>query len=725
MPNITGKRPFSLAVRFALVLVTAATAFGAVFSPEAAHAGGSGENVFLIVNQRSWGSLSAANHYIRLRRIPAINVMYFDWPGEVEQIDSATFREKLLGPIVAEMERRRIADHIDYLVYSTDFPWAVDFAKDAAGVSLPNILSPTASLTGATYLYQYVMGRRLDFLSLEANHYFRRGSATEVPKSHGFRSWYGWGRDGELLETGGERFVISAMLGVTSGRGNSVREVIDYLTTAAGADGTSPAGTIYYLSNGDVRSTTRAPLFAAAVAAVKEAGVAAEQIDGELPQRRPDVAGAMLGTAQFDWKASRSRIVPGAICEHLTSAGGILSDGAGQTPLTDLLRAGAALSCGAVAEPYAVPNKFPSAYMHLHYVRGCSAAEAFYQATHSPYQLLLVGDALCRPWAKPPTVTIPGIADDGEVSGPLTLNPTVDPETCDRLEYWVDGILIDSRRPEIPLGFDTRKLPDGAHELRVTAVGPQPIETRGTAIREIRVANSERTVELKRTGTGLVRWGETLKLEARASDALGIALTQGTRRLAVLQRSEGVFEIDPRVLGRGPVTLQAVAIGKIGPSSNVISASLELDIEPNDPSPTYAVPPGSTFRPSMSLVTGGGKRRIVTGLVEPDWLEALGVAAGDTFTQTGFLTVDEDGVYQFHLSHNLDLRLLVDDVEIGRFDRPSTESDYAAAVLRRGLHKIELRATVRTEPRLDIRFGLRGTRRLQPVSMTHIPEAAP
>jgi hypothetical protein len=720
---MTGKRSNSLARMIGLVPALASAALvSAALACGAARAGGSGENGLLVVNSRSWGSLSAANHYMRLRRIPPVNVVYLDWAGDVERIDADTFREKLLQPIVTEIERRKLADHIDYVVYSTDFPWSIDFAQDAAGTELPNYLSPTASLTGATYFYQLVLGKRIDFLSLVANRYFRGGTATGVPSSRGFRSWYGWGRDGRLLEAGGERFAVSAMLGVTSGRGNSVREVIDYLTAAAGADFSRPAGTIYYAANGDVRSTTREPLFAAAIDAVKAEGTAAARVEGELPTGKPDVAGAMLGTAGFDWRASKSRIVPGAFCEHLTSAGGILSEGAGQTPLTELLRAGAAISCGAVAEPFAVPNKFPSAYLHLHYVRGCSAAEAFYQATHSPYQLLLVGDPLCRPWAKPPVVTISEPVEGAAVSGVLSFKLSVEPATVERLELFVDGILVDVRKPEEPFDLDTRVLPDGNHELRVTAIGPEPIETRGFARRTVRVANSTRTVELRRTETGPIRWGQTLKLEARASDAIGIALTQGTRRLAMLPQGEGVFEIDPRMLGRGPVTLEAVAIGRTGPVSNVISAGLEIEVEPNDPAPSYEVAAGAMFRPGMSLVTGAEKRRLVMAMVEPDWLEALGVTAGDTFTQTGFLTVDEDGVYQFSLKHNLALTLLVDDREIGRFDRTATENDYAAAALKRGLHKIELKGKVREAPRLDIRVGLRGTRRLQPSSMTHIAE---
>ncbi len=33
--------------------------------------------------------------------------------------------------------------------------------------------------------------------------------------SHGFRSWYGWGAKGELMEAGGSRYMLSTVLGVT------------------------------------------------------------------------------------------------------------------------------------------------------------------------------------------------------------------------------------------------------------------------------------------------------------------------------------------------------------------------------------------------------------------------------------------------------------------------------------------------------------------------------
>jgi hypothetical protein len=68
----------------------------------------------------------------------------------------------------------------------------------------------------------------------------------------------------------------------------------------------------------------------------------------------------MTGIADFDWPASGSTVVPGAICENLTSFGGIFTPAAGQTPLSEFLRAGAAGSSGTVIEPYAIQAKFPT-----------------------------------------------------------------------------------------------------------------------------------------------------------------------------------------------------------------------------------------------------------------------------------------------------------------------------------------------------------------------------
>ena len=47
-------------------------------------------------------------------------------------------------------------------------------------------------------------------------------------------------------------------------------------------------------------------------------------------------------------------------------------------------------------EPFAIQAKFPTAFIQAFYVEGCSLAEAFYQSVTGPYQLLIIGDPLCR-----------------------------------------------------------------------------------------------------------------------------------------------------------------------------------------------------------------------------------------------------------------------------------------------------------------------------------------
>ena len=198
------------------------------------------------------------------------------------------------------------------------------------------------------------------------------------------------------------------VLGVTSGRGNTLDEVLAYLRRSAAADNTHPPGTIYYVQNGDVRSKVRQAGFPDAVRQLKALGVAAQILEGTVPQNKPDVQGAMLGVADFHWKESGSKILPGAICEHFTSFGGVMSSGGSQTPLSEWLRYGAAATCGTVTEPYSIAQKFPAPALQVHYARGCTAAEAFYQSVTCPYQLLIVGDPLCRPWANVPEITVAG-----------------------------------------------------------------------------------------------------------------------------------------------------------------------------------------------------------------------------------------------------------------------------------------------------------------------------
>src|SRR5262249_54432683 len=147
----------------------------------------------------------------------------------------------------------------------------------------------------------------------------------------------------------------------------------------------------------------------------------------------------------FNWGTSGSSIRPGAICEHFTSFGGDFDPQASQTPMSAFITNGAAGTSGTVNEPFAFQNKFPHAMIQVHYARGSSLAEAFYQSVYAPYQLLVVGDPLCRPWANIPQVQVDGVSAGDTLKGTVTLHPSATlPHggTVDRFEFYLDGLRI-------------------------------------------------------------------------------------------------------------------------------------------------------------------------------------------------------------------------------------------------------------------------------------------
>jgi len=570
--------------------------------PVAAFAGGGPENVLLVVNRNSPTSLAIANHYVRLRQIPAGNVLTLPWDPAAEFTYVETFRQKILTPVLTAIQKRRLTPQIDYVVYSSDFPTAVHLNKDidqflalaekegrglpstpAGKPQWPQQYTPVGAINGLTYLWQPVMGRLPGYFDLDSNQYMRRASVERNDvATRGFRSTYEFGPGGELLGSGGRRYLLSVMLGVTAGRGNSLEEVLSYLRRSAEADGTHPRGTIYYVENKDVRSQVRRAGYPAAVRLLKELGVAAEIIQGTVPARKDDVQGVMMGAASFGWRASGSTILPGAICEHFTSYGGMMAAKASQTPLSEFLRYGAAGACGTVTEPYALHHKFPSPMIHVHYAQGCTLAEAFYQSVSGPYQLLIVGDPLCRPWANIPKVTVEGVKAEAAVTGNLSLKPSAQIPGGSKVDHF--GLFVDGWRrtacgPGEALQLDTTLLADGYHELRVVAVQAGPIQSQGRWISSITTANHGRKITASVTPTGTVRPGKPLVVTADSPGSTSIAVLHNSRLLGTIARDSGRLQVDPAKLGFGPVQLRVVGLGHGGSTSYAWAQPIELVVE--------------------------------------------------------------------------------------------------------------------------------------------------
>ncbi len=562
----------------------------------AALAGGGPEGVLLVVNPRSFSSLTIANYYAQLRNIPPQNVIFIPWKPRAQTADIDTFRQRILMPALKAMESRGLLGRIDCIAYSSDFPWGIalasDFQKFAEKLPLsasgekpawPKEITPVGSLTGLTCLFQSVAVGDEFYLTPNSNHYARLPLGPQhVPRSAGFRGDRQYGDDGEVLISGGRRYFLSMMLGVTAGRGNSIDEVIAGLRSSATADATHPRGTIYFLRNGDIRSKVRDAYFPAAVDALERLGVEGQILEGTVPLNKIDVQGLVMGTPNFDWKASGSTIRSGAICENFTSFGGVMSEGASQTPLSEFLRYGAAASSGTVTEPYSIARKFPSPMIQVHYARGCTVAEAFYQSVSSPYQLLIVGDPLCRPWADVPKVSVSGVEPGKTVQGTLTLKPSAampKSGSVSGFEIYLDGQQMAVSKVGGPLSLDTTKLADGWHELRVVAIGPEPIESQGRRIVSFRAANHGRTIEASLESKGLLRADKPVRITARSPGSVAIAAIQGSRFVGRVEGEEGQIEIPADTLGAGPVKLLVVGLGKGGVEMNVVAKPLEFTLD--------------------------------------------------------------------------------------------------------------------------------------------------
>jgi hypothetical protein len=504
------------------------------------------------------------------------------------------------------------------------------------------------------------------------------------------------------------------MLGVTSGRGTSVSESVRYLEAAAAADGTRPRGTVYYVKNSNIRSTTRDGAYEAAAEALAELGVAAEVIEGSLPLGKDDVQGAMLGISDFDWPDAKSTILPGAIVEHLTSLGGVLRERGGQTPLTELLRHGAAGASGTVCEPYAIVEKFPSPWIHVHYARGCTLAEAFYQSVAGPFQLLIVGDPLCRPWARIPKVGVNGLVPGDTVRGTLSLLPTFEAPTgsrIDRFEWFMDGVRRGTGRPEDRFAIDTTLLADGYHELRIVALEAAPIETPGSLVLPIMVDNRGRSVKVSASEGPRLHWGQPVEFQVDAAGATAVVIAQGMRRLGSRAGANGTFTIDPRLLGQGPVAVQAIALGAGGADEVMFSQPLEFAVEPAEYLSAPDAPDDSELTPGLTLTRSDGSTEMVEETTG-DWLGEVGVEDGADFVLSGWFHVGADDVYQFQLRHLGALALVVDGETLYDAAGSDNTRQYVAVGLEEGEHLVEVRATRQGESQIDVRFGGRGTRRL-------------
>jgi len=288
----------------------------------------------------------------------------------------------------------------------------------------------------------------------------------------------------------------SMMIGYAGNFGNSVETITARMAEGASAGKTKPDGNVYFITSDDVRSRAREWQFKPASVELADLGVRAFITNG-MPPADARLMGVMAG-APHPKPAGMGRFMPGSIGEHLTSFAGVFST-VEQTKLCAWIEAGAVASAGTVTEPLSNWRKFPSAWLFVHYARGCTVIESFYQSVRCPLQLLIVGDPLAAPWSPRDKLTLdcPDAVPD-RASGVFKATASVAVQSDRR--YTGYTALIDGRTLDVPIratgntcefDIDPSSLATGVHILRVVAYGSGAVRHQSFA---------ERTFIIGKTG---------------------------------------------------------------------------------------------------------------------------------------------------------------------------------------------------------------------------------
>ncbi|HRP94640.1 MAG TPA: hypothetical protein PL143_00180 [Rhodocyclaceae bacterium] len=656
----------------------------------AARAGGGPETTLLVVNAGSALSLAVANEYIRLRDLPERHVVWLDDVPPLDTMDVETFRTRILAPVRRHLAVHGLEQEIDLIAYSAGFPYAVDFRSDERehGLERNPHRGNAGSLTGMTFFARQIEARQIGYLGLRANHYFRRPSGPlrvaqdarplagpdTIPNfepARSFRSRYHW--DLERGAAGAEpsadhRYFLSAMLAYTGVRGNSLPEVTAYLRRAAASDASHPHGTVYLMGNRDIRTRVRRHLFRGTIAALEARGRRAVVLSADMPgengrepQRRTDVIGLVAGTRRVLWEQSGSVLLPGAIAESFTSFAGHFANPA-QTKLSEFLRHGAAGSSGAVREPYSFVEKFPVPQMHVFYADGASLVEAYYQSVSAPYQLLIVGDPLARPFARFGEIAL--VEPDAGVSwrGVVDVRPSVIAPAgrgVERIELWVNGRRVAAAPATGAIRLDTTRLPDGVQDLRLVAVEAGPLETRYFAGWPIRIDNHGRQV-LVEGATRHVPHGDAVELSGRAEGARRVVVRHGTRMLAeaVVRGGHWRVQVPSSALGMGSVALQVVAEYADGGAAR--AAPVRLTVGP--PARLIAAglaPPGEGVQLQVERARDGAVQQAVVPAVGPTLPKELRGGRMRKIAYSGAFEARMSGLYELTLEAEGDVELTI------------------------------------------------------------------
>lgn len=541
-------------------------------------AGGDGENVLLIINPRDKDSMLIGNYYRIRRDIPERNVLYLV-PAST---DYPQFAQENVNGVFGALANRQLDDHIDFIVVTPGNNFFM---------SAPNLVNDSCSpvtrfSTGSAFTMSFITDSVLagNNQVTRSNRYYSSGDAPLAFDSN--TSWY-FGSPSDRPEA--ERYFIGAMLGYTGERGNTVTEILDMIDRSVSADGTHPAGTFYFMKTNDAnRSGPRDGFYPYVASAIQALGGQAEnRCCDSLPNGEQDVMGVMTGASSPDIDGANMNILPGAFADHLTSYAGTFDNGS-QVKMSRWIANGASGTAGTVQEPCNYAGKFPHPRMHLFYFQGLTLGESVFRSlAYVPFQVLIMGDPLTRPFTHIPVVDVVD-APGQPVSGIITLTPsatTTHPTArIDHYELLIDGVTKLNVGRGRAFSLDTTRLSDGYHDLRVLAFDDSQVRSVGRWLGSLTVNNNGRAATISpniQSGNYASRFDFTLG--ATGAGIIEYRAIHNGRVLGATTNPQNAIRIFGASLGAGENTVQAEVLFADGRLVRSAPIAVTVNDDPGSP----------------------------------------------------------------------------------------------------------------------------------------------
>ncbi|HTS52593.1 MAG TPA: TIGR03790 family protein [Burkholderiales bacterium] len=340
---------YRLIVSLVWVLLGSLAAARALAQHDAAHAGGiDPTNIAVIINVADPLSVAVGEYYARARRIPAPQVIRVRFPAGASELAVDEFRR-----VKAQVDASTPAAVQAYVL-----TWAAPYR-----VGCMSITSAFAFGYDRSYCGTGCVPTRL-------SPYFNSSSRSPAR---------------EL------RMRPAMMLA-----GRTFPEIKALIDRGVQSDGTFPRGTAYLLFTKDKARDSRVPMYPT-VKSVTAGLVNIEILHQDTLVHREDVMFYFTGLASVTG-LDTLRFLPGAIADHLTSFGGMLTDST-QMSAMKWLEAGATGSYGTVVEPCNFPQKFANPAIVIgRYVAGETLIEAYWKSVAWPGQGVFVGEPLAAPF---------------------------------------------------------------------------------------------------------------------------------------------------------------------------------------------------------------------------------------------------------------------------------------------------------------------------------------